>query len=182
MQLRRDKHHFLYCLIFPEDTCAYRAAPQNDAGFFLGAASSAMSASARAIRDEVVRLSVADGRHEQARRLLLPGEAGQPDEGDFPYVARVLGVAFEVTQEDIPMAPLVYGHGAVGLRVMRTRSIDPAGHASWHYVIQQVWRSSAVKRRRLVGKTSSTGVVSISLPVPVAASVFLFCESNTASP
>ena len=139
--------------------------PRNDAGFFLGPDAPSMLQRALSIRDEVVRLLSADGFHEQANRLLISGEAGQPDEEDFPYIARALGFAFEVVQPDIPMAPLVYGNGPVALRVLRHLQKDPAGHASWHYVVEQAWRPVSAKRRRIVGKTSSAGVVSISHPV-----------------
>ena len=51
---------------------------------------------ARAMRDRVVSLLRDDHIFEQAERLLLPGYAGYPDEGGFPYISRGLGHAFEV--------------------------------------------------------------------------------------
>ena len=132
--------------LYSQDPDGYRAVPQTEAGFFVGPQADSLVLLARAMRDRVLSLLRDDHLFEQAERLLLPGYAGYPDEEDFPYISRVLGHAFEVVQPGSSMAPLVYGSGPVALRVARVLQADGQGHRSWHYVVEQAWRSSPRRR------------------------------------
>ena len=51
----------------------------------------------------------ARGLHARADRLLLPGEAGQPDEEDIPLLAEVCGAGIEITQDGVNGMKLTYG-------------------------------------------------------------------------
>ena len=95
----------------------------------------------------------ARGLHDRAARLLLLGEAGQPDEEELPVLAEVFGSAIQITQEGVEDMRLTYGHGTARLGVDRVIQRDEAGHGSWHYVIR--WcRAPRTCRRRLHSKTS----------------------------
>ena len=77
-----------------------------------------------------------NGLGPQAARLLLPGEAGQPDEEDLPYLSQVFGAAIEVTQAGEDAMCLRCGEGEARLGVERCRQEDGAGHGSWHYIVR----------------------------------------------
>ena len=101
----------------------------------------------------------ADGRHEQASRLLLPGEAGHPDEEELPYLAAMIHGRLRLRQPGSDLVDRVYGHGPLLLSVDRVRQEDGAGHASWHFVVHEAYAWAAGGgRQRLRGKVSPVGL------------------------
>ena len=98
----------------------------------------------RSRRATILRCQLqASGRGPQADRLLLSGEAGQPDEEDLPYLARVFGAPIEVMQLGNNDMRLTYGEGVALLGVERRLSDDEAGHSSWHYIVRFCRRAVA---------------------------------------
>ena len=100
----------------------------------------------------------AAGRGDQAARLMLPGEAGQPDEEDLPFVAAMLCGQLRLQQPGSDI-DVTYGCGRLVLCVHRILQMDGAGHASWHFVVAEAYSWSAGSRReRLRGKVPSRGL------------------------
>jgi hypothetical protein len=137
-----DDRCFFYCFVYDSAPDAYLVCAQNDAVFFLDVEDAKRFAKeADDFRDRVVARIRLAGLHAQADRLLLPGEAGEPDEEDFQYFAAERGGAFDIIHPDVEgYEPLVYGGGPVSLRLRRTQIRNPGdGRFAWHYEPEQRW-------------------------------------------
>jgi hypothetical protein len=137
-----DDRCFYYCFVYDSAPDLYLACAQNDAGFFLDTEDAKRFAKgADDFRDRVVARIRLAGFHAQADRLLLPGEAGEPDEEDFQFFAAERGGAFDIIHPHLKdYAPLVYGSGPVSLRLRRTQIRNPGdGRWAWHYEPEQRW-------------------------------------------
>jgi hypothetical protein len=167
-----DDRCFYYCFVYDSVPDLYLACAQNDAGFFLDTEDAKRFAKdADDFRDRVVARIRLAGFHQQADRLLLPGEAGEPDEEDFQYFAAERGGAFDIIHPDVEgYEPLVYGGGPVSLRLRRTQIRNPGdGRFAWHYEPEQRWApvsegvdsaSSAARRHRSAPSIVPSGAFS----------------------
>ena len=78
----------------------------------LGEGSGSLFQAAAALRGKLIATLISEGRHEQARRLSNPGSEGYAEEEDFPTLARIASLSFEIVIESAPhMQPRKYGDG-----------------------------------------------------------------------
>ena len=101
-----------------------------------GGAAKPTEMAAMRFRAKVVALLRRDGHSKEARRLLEAGEAGYPDEEDFPAIAAVAGFSFSILQDTI-RDELVYASelGPVRMTVRRHYIRDGSGKLSPHFDI-----------------------------------------------
>ena len=93
---------------------------------------------------------------------------GQPDEEDFPFIAMLLGSAFEIQQPHLLGVTLRYGQGELAMVVSRVMHVDEEGHESWHYIVRRCFRLCPPRRR--ISRKSPAHLYWSGLSAPIASS------------
>ena len=120
----------------------------------LGEGSGTLFQAAATLRGKLIATLISEGRHEQARRLSNPGAVGYAEEEDFPTLARIASLSFEIVIESAPhMQPRKYGDGDPRARFILRDILDIEGHRSSHWDVAELYDRK--KRRRITGKTSA---------------------------
>ena len=126
-----------------------------DNGMLLGEGSGAIYEAAAMLRENLIDTLRAEGYLEQASRLSMPGAAGYAQEEDFPILARISLLTFEIVIESAPaMEPRKYGDGDPRARFILRDISDIDGHRSSHWDVAELYDRK--KRRRITGKTAPT--------------------------
>ena len=126
-----------------------------DNGMLLGEGSGAIYEAAAMLRENLIDTLRAEGYLEQASRLSMPGAAGYAAEEDFPILARISSLTFEIVIESAPaMEPRKYGDGDPRARFILRDISDNSGHRSSHWDVAELY--GRMKRRRITGKTAPT--------------------------
>jgi len=129
----------------------YQKVDMADNGMLIGAGSDSLYQAAAALRQDLIESMKSHGLLEQAARLMIPGAEGYPEEEDFPMLASISSVTFEVVIETAPaMEPRKYGDGEPEARFILRDVSDAAGHRTAHWDVDAVYGRGA-KRRRIAG-------------------------------
>ena len=130
----------------------YHKVDATENGMLIGAGSEKLFQAAADLRQELIDAAMARGRIEQATRLMKSGSEGYPEEEDFPLLACISSLPFEIVIEAAPaMEPMKYGDGEPRARFILRDILDGAGHRSSHWDVDAVY-ARGTKRRRITGR------------------------------
>ena len=132
----------------------YQKVDMADNGMLIGAGSDLLYQAAAALRQDLIESVRSRGLLEQADRLMKPGAEGYPEEEDFPMLAHISSLTFEIVIETAPaMEPRKYGDGDPRARFILREISDGAGHLTSHWDVDAVYERNT-KRRRITGDGS----------------------------
>ena len=141
-------YHAVRFAINPDE---YQKVDMADNGMLIGAGSDLLCQAAATLRQELIETARSHGLLEQADRLMKSGAEGYPEEEDFPMLASISSVTFEVVIETAPaMEPRKYGDGDPRARFILRSISDGAGHRTAHWDVDAVCDRST-KRCRIAG-------------------------------
>ena len=131
-----------YCVVAARNIAQWKKIVRDEHGFIdLRALEAVKTAEARAVLQHVIYLMEADGKHEEAKRLLLDGPSGYPGIDELPYFAAVLGGSVQLVHRQGFVPTRNYGEGPLVMRIAHVLTKDGSGNESFHFVIEQCWQN-----------------------------------------
>ena len=105
-----------------------------------GGVSDFSTTNATALRVDLCRVLMDMGFAEEARRMMLEGSDGYPEELAFLAATRILHGRMEVLSLEGELRS--YGSGILRLRIAQTLVYDGAGHGSLHFQVAETDQST----------------------------------------